>query len=403
MINIFDGIKILDFSWILAGPLTVRYFSSHGATVIKVESITQPDMLRTSAPFKDGKPGLNRSGAFASINYNKYSFNLNLNNPKALPIAHKLVQWADIVSENFAPGRMEKWGLGYEDLKKIKPDIIMLRNSNQGQTGPHATRRGFGILLTSQLGFNSVTGWPDRGPNTSYLGYTDFIAPHFAAVALIAALIRRKKTGEGQCIDISQAEASIHFLSPVYLDYKVNGNKAQRMGNASPYAVPHGAFPSWGEDRWVAISVSSDSEWESFCDVMGNPPWSSRDEFSTLAGRKRHEDELNERISQWTVTLKAEEAMLLLQGAGVPAGVVEDTRDIFEDAQLRSRDCVKWMQTDEMGLYPYVGPSVCFSETPADIHIPAPNFGEHTQMICQDILGISDEEFVELINEGVLE
>ena len=300
MANVFDGVKILEFAWIAAGPLTSQYLAAHGATVVKVESVSQPDMTRTSAPFKDGKPGLNRSGQFASINYNKYGMTLDLNNPRGTEVARRLVQWADVVSENFTAGRMEKWGLGYDDLKKIKPDIIMIRNSNQGQTGPHASRRGFGILLTSQLGFNSVTGWPDRGPKTSYLGYTDFIAPPFAATALIACLIHKHKTGEGQCVDVSQAEAGIQFLAPIYMDYMINGHKAQPFGNASPSAAPHGAYPCAGSDRWVAISVSSDCEWQAFCDVLGNPEWTALPKFSTLSGRKQNEDELNRLVEEWT-------------------------------------------------------------------------------------------------------
>jgi benzylsuccinate CoA-transferase BbsF subunit len=402
MSGVFEGVNILEFAWILAGPLVSQYLAGHGATVVKVESINQPDMLRTSPPYKDFKPGLNRSGAFTH-NYNKYSMTLDLNNPKAREVVKKLISWADIVSENFAPGRMEKWWLSYEDLKEMKPDIIMLRNSNQGQTGPHASRRGFGILLTSQLGFNSITGWPDRGSNTSYIGYTDFIAPHFAATALIAALIHKKKTGLGQCIDVSQAEASLQFLAPIFLDYSVNGRKQKLMGNSSPYAAPHGAYACQGSDRWVAISVSTDHEWEEFCKVIENPGWTRQAEFSTLQSRKQHEAELNQRVEQWTKGISAEEAMLLLQSAGVPAGVVQSGKDLTEDPQLESRGHVWWMETEEMGRYPYIGPAPLLSKTPGEPRMPMPNLGEHTQKVCQEFLGMSDEEFVSLFAEGVFE
>jgi len=402
MAGVFEGVKVADFAWILAGPLTSQYLAAHGATVVKLESMSQPDMLRTSAPYKDFKPGINRSGSFMH-NYNKYSMALDINHPRAMEVIRKLVLWADVVSENFAPGRMEKWGLGYEELKKIKPDIIMLRNSNQGQTGPHAARRGFGILLTSQLGFNSVTGWPDRGSNTSYIGYTDFIAPHFAATALIAALIHRKKTGEGQCIDVSQAEAGIQFLAPVFLDYVVNGRKEGQMGNASPYAAPHGAYACQGNDRWCAISVSTDEEWKAFCNVLENPEWTRLPKFSTLQGRKQNEAELNELVESWTKWINAEEVMLLMQSAGVPAGVVQNNKDLVEDPQLLSRNHVWWMESEEMGRFPYVGPAPSLSKTPGEPRMPAPNLGEHTQMVCQEFLGMSDEEFVTLFSEGVFE
>jgi benzylsuccinate CoA-transferase BbsF subunit len=402
MAGVFEGVKVLEFAWILAGPLTSQYLAANGATVVKIESMSQPDMLRTSAPYKDFKPGVNRSGSFTT-NYNKYSMSLDINHPRAKEVIRKLVSWADVVSENFAPGRMEKWGLGYEELKKIKPDIIMLRNSNQGQTGPHASRRGFGILLTSQLGFNSVTGWPDRGSNTSYVGYTDFIAPHFAVTALIAALIQHKKTGQGQCIDVSQAEVGINFLAPVFLDYVVNGRKQKQMGNASPYAAPHAAYACQGDDRWCTICVSTDEEWKAFCNVLENPEWTKSPKFSTLQARKQNEDELNQLVETWTRWLTPEEVMLLMQAAGVPAGVVQNNRDLMHDPQMYSRGHVWWMESEEMGNYPYIGPGPSLSKTPGQPRMPMPNLGEHTQMVCQEFLGMSDEEFVALFSEGVFE
>jgi benzylsuccinate CoA-transferase BbsF subunit len=403
MKNVFDGLKVLEFAWILAGPLTSGYLAAHGATIVRIESMQQPDMLRTSPPFKDGIPGINRSGGYGGVNANKYSMALDLNNPASMPVVKRLVEWADIVSENYSPGRMEKWGLGYDELKKIKPDIIMIRNSNQGQTGPHASRRGFGILLTSQIGFNSVTGWPDRGPNSSYIGYTDFIAPRFAATALIAALLHRKKTGHGQCLDISQSEAALQFMSPVFLDYCVNGRKEGRTGNASPYAAPHAAYRCRGDDRWCAISVSSDQEWESFCNVIQHPEWTLDPKFSTLRMRKQNEDELNQLVEQWSVNIEAEQVMRLMQSAGVPAGVVQNGRDLFNDPQLKSRTHTWNMEHEELGNYPFSALSIKLSKTPQEARMPSPCLGQHTQMVCQEFLGMSDEEFVELLNKGVFE
>jgi len=403
MAGIFEGLKILDFGWILVGPYNTGYLARNGATVVKVEAMKRPDSVRLSAPFKDGKPGVNRSGFFAGLNVNKYSMTLNLNHPKGIDLAKRLVAWADVVSENFAPGVMKRWGLGYDDLKKVKPDIILLSCSNQGQTGPQAKRRGFGILLASQAGFNSMTGWSDRGPSTSYTGYTDFIAPRFAITALIAALIHRRKTGKGQWLDLSQLETALQFLAPVILDYTVNGREGKRTGNSSPCAAPHGAYPCKGEDRWCAISVSTDKEWLSFCSAIGNPEWPEQSRFATLWARKRNEKELNEWVTQWTMEHTAENVMNLLQKAGVPAGVVQNTKDLLEDPQLKSRDYVWWLEHDELGLYPHLGPYIRLSKTPAEPRTPSPCLGQHTEYVCCEFLRMPDEEFAELVADGVFD
>jgi benzylsuccinate CoA-transferase BbsF subunit len=399
--NVFDGIKILDFSWVLAGPLASGYLAKHGATVVKIEGVDRPDLLRTSGPYKDGISGVNRSGMYATINSNKLSMGLNLKHPKGIEVAKKLVAWADVVNENFTPGSMEGWGLGYEDLKKIKEDVIMLRSSNQGQTGPHATRRGFGIQLVSQVGFNSVTGWPDRGPTSSYIGYTDFVAPRFAAIALITALIYRHRTGKGLCIDISQLEACEEFLAPLILDYTVNGREPHAVGNVCAYAVPHGAFRCKGIDRWCAISVFTDKEWKAFCDASNHPEWMEDPKFAELSSRKNHEDELNNLIEEWTLSFEAEEIMNLLQEAGVPAGVVKNGQDLLDDPQLNFRNHVWWLQHEEIGLFPHMGAPIVLSETPAEARMPSPLLGGHTEYVCREILKLPDEEFVMLLSEGV--
>ena len=320
---VFEGVKVADFSWILAGPLASTCLAAYGATVVRIESQAMADGIRSSAPYKDGVPGINRSGFFGYVNPNKYSLALNLNAPGGMEIAKRLVAWSDVVNENFSPGRMERWGLGYEDLKRIKPDIIMVRNSIEGQTGPWAKRRGFGIQAASQAGFSSLTGWPDGDPCSSYIGYTDFVSPRFCVVALIAALAYRRRTGKGMCIDVSQIEPALHFLAPVALDYAVNGRDVKRRGNACSHAAPHGVYRCRGDDRWCAISVSSDEEWRAFCNVIGNPEWSQDSRFGSLLSRKQHEAELNRLVEQWTSNHTAEEVMETLQAAGVPAGVAQ--------------------------------------------------------------------------------
>lgn len=208
---------VIDFGWILAAPVTSKFLADLGATVIRVESVHKLDGIRTTPPFRDNRPGIDRSGYFAMYNPNKYSMALNLKHPKAVGVAKRLIAKSDVVIENFVPGAMKRLGLDYENLAKIKPDIIMLSLSMLGQTGPYAKHLGFGIQLTGLTGFTHITGWPDRDPVQPYAGVTDACAPNLAAGAVIAALIHRRKTGKGQYLDMSQNEASIQYLSPLCL------------------------------------------------------------------------------------------------------------------------------------------------------------------------------------------
>ena len=400
----FDGIKICDFTWAGVGPLTTKYFADHGATVVRIESIHRPDGLRTAPPFKDKIPGVNRAGHFAFINANKYGMALNMNNPRAIEIAKRMVAWADIVAENFIPGQMEKWGLDYENLRKIKPDIIMYRASNQGQTGPHAQQHGFGSHLVGLSGFASITGWPHREPVQPYGAYTDVVSFPLGTAALIGALIYRHRSGQGQCVDLSQFEASIHFLSPLVLNYVINQKEAGRTGNRHPYAAPHGAYRCRGQDRWCAIAVSNDKEWESFCRCIGQPKWTKDARFATLQDRKQNEDELDKLVEEHTSQFTAEEIMTTMQSSGVPAGVVENAQDMLEDPQLRERGHF-WVIDghSEMGTLIYQGQPYTMSKTPPKPRMPSPCLGEHTEYVCRRFLGMSDEEFLELMSAGVFE
>jgi benzylsuccinate CoA-transferase BbsF subunit len=400
----FEGIKICDFTWAGVGPFTVKYFADHGASIARIESLHKPDGLRTSPPFKDRISGVNRAGHFAFMNANKYSIALNLNHPRAIDVVKKIVSWADIVAENFVPGQMEKWGLDYENLKKIKPDIIMYRASNQGQTGPHARQPGFGSHLVGLSGFASITGWPNRAPVQPYGAYTDVVSFPLGASALIGALIYRNRTGKGQCVDLSQFEASIHFLGPLIMDYVVNKREAGRMGNRHPYFTPHGVYRCKGQERWCAIAVSKEEEWEAFCRCIGRPEWIKDARFATFQARKENEDELDGLIEERTVHFTAEEIMASMQKAGVPAGVVENAQDIVEDPQLKERGHFWTIEGhSELGAFLYLGQPHIMSKTPPKPSLPSPCLGEHTEYVCRQFLGMSDTEFLELVNTGVFE
>ena len=398
-----EGLKVADFGWAIAAPVICWYLATHGATVVRVETSTRPDVYRISAPYKDGQVGLNRSGYFAYPNVNKLSIALNLNLPKGIELAKRLAAWADVVVDNFRVGPMEKWGLGYEDLKKVKPDIIMLRTTNQGLTGPHNTHPGWGWQLVGLSGISNLTGWPDREPLSFGMSYTDVIAPRFGVAALMAALIHRKKTGMGQLIDLSQLETGLQFISPAMLDYFVNQEKGKRIGNACPDAAPHGVFRCKGEDRWCAITVFTEEEWKGFCATIGKPELLKDRRFATGSARKENEPELNRIVEAWTIQHAPEEVARRMQDAGVPCGVLKNGQDVFNDEQLRLRNYFWTLEHPEMGSFAHMGQPFGLSETPARPRMPAPCLGEHSEYVCTKLLGLSDEEFVELLGAGVFQ
>jgi len=325
--RLLEGMKVLDFTIVIAGPFISRMMSAYGAEVLKIESRSHPEIFRTFGPYRDDHPApfnpwYNRGGAFGVFNTGKLSLALNLMHPRGVEIAKQLVAWADIVLENFAGGILKRMGLGYEELTKVKPDIIMLSSCMQGQTGPHAKHPGYGTQLVNLAGFSNISGWPDREPAT--IGaYTDFIAPRFSLLAILAAVDYRRRTGQGQYIDLSQYEAGIHLMSPLILDNEVNHRVATRMGNRTAYAAPHGAYPCRDrhQDRWCAIGVYTDEEWQSFCKVLGSPPWTKDARFSTLRARRENEAELNRRIEEWTVNLLPEDVVQRMQEVDVPVPV----------------------------------------------------------------------------------
>lgn len=402
--NVFSGLKILAFSWAMVGPLTMKFFADYGATVIRIETSKRPCVSRTSAPYGEGKPGLNRSGYFNHFSANMYSMGLNMTHPLALDVIKKLVQRVDVVSENFTPGVVEKWGLAYDDLKKIKPDIIMVRQSGFGSKGPYRDLAAFGMTLAAIAGFPNFIGWPDREPLPMGVGaYTDCISPRYAAAALIAALDYRNKTGRGQLIELAQFETALSFILPGILAYAANGREPVRSGNASSSAAPHGVYPCKGVDAWCTIAVFNDRQWAQLCDVIGKPQLSRDPIFATLFERKKHEEALDTVITDWTRGLTDEEVMTRLQAAGVPAGVVRNAAGLYDDPQLRKRNIFWPLPHCEVNEFTHLGTSFELSDTPAQARIPSPCLGEHTAYVCSEILGMSDGEFIDLMQEGVFE
>ncbi|MEK7848953.1 MAG: CoA transferase [Chloroflexota bacterium] len=402
MPQVFEGLKVADFTWAAVGPIMSRYLANYGATVVRVESATRPDVVRIAPPFKGGQTHVDRSAYYSIFNPGKHSLTINMAQPKGREVAHRLVLWSDVVMESFAPRVMKNWGLDYESLRREKPDLIMISTTNLGMTGPHAARAGFGTQLVSLAGFTHLTGWPDGDPNQPYGAYTDLVAPRFGAAAIIAALDHRRRTGQGQYIDLSQLEASAHFLAPVMMDYFASGREAFRSGNRDPQATPHGAFPCQGDDRWLAIACTTQQEWQALCRAMGRPELATDERFATLKARQENESELEGMIGEWTRGQVAEEAMRRLQGAGVPAGVVQNGKDVFLDPQLRHRGYWVELEHPEIGRHHYQASPFILSRTPAQLR-PSPCLGQHNELVCRELLGISEEEYTQLLVEGALE
>jgi benzylsuccinate CoA-transferase BbsF subunit len=398
----FEDLKVLEFTHVAAGPLIGRFLADYGAEVIHVESRSRPDIMRSYPPAKDSISGVNRGLMFAIYNTNKYGLALNLKHPKAVELAKGLVKWSDVVIENFTPGAMARLGLGYDDLEQTKPGLIMLSTCNMGQTGPHADHPGYGSHLTFLSGFGHLTGWPDRPPVLLYGPYVDMISAAFSSCALIAALDHRHRTGQGQYIDVSQYETGLQFMTPALLDYQVNGRLMSREGNRSPYAVPHGAYPCRGEDRWCVIAVWSDEEWDVLRLAIGDPQWARDDKFATLQGRKDNEEELDHCLVEWTRRFTPREIMERLQAVGVEAGVVMTCQEIMEDPSVRN---YLWEEVEhpEIGSYQVELAGFKPSKTPHQIQMPGPLLGQHNESVLTQILGLSPSELEQLQGEGVFD
>jgi crotonobetainyl-CoA:carnitine CoA-transferase CaiB-like acyl-CoA transferase len=396
------GVKVLDFTWVVVGPAGVRYLSDSGATVIKVESSTQVDTARTLQPFKDAQPGPERSGLYANVNAGKLGLTLNMTTPEAREVARRLVRWADVVVENYTPKAMRTWGMTYDDLRQINPALIMVSTSLNGQTGPYAFLAGFGTMGAAAGGFAEQHGWPGRIPAGAG-AWTDYVAPKFIAASILAALDHRRRTGEGQFIDLSQTEASVHFLAPAILDYTVNGRVQSRIGNASIDFAPHGVYPVAGDDRWVAIAATTEAQWHALCEASGHPEWRGDPRFATNAARLQHAEALDALIGEWTSDKDAGAVEEILQRANVPVHRVNTSRDCFEDPQLQFRGHIVTVEHPELGPVPVESSRLRFSRTPAQVTRPGPTFGLDNEHVLRDILGMTDEEIVELTIAGALE
>jgi crotonobetainyl-CoA:carnitine CoA-transferase CaiB-like acyl-CoA transferase len=399
-----EGVHVLDFAWVGVGPITTKYLADNGADVIRVESLARPDVLRLAPPWKDAQPGIDTSQFFASYNTSKKGITLDLSKPKARELVLKLLPWADVVAESFTPKALRNWDLDYEHLSKLKPDIVMLSTCMQGQTGPNSMYPGYGQLMAALCGFYHISGYSSGAPPCPpYGAYSDFIAPRFAACALLAALDYRRRTGRGQYIDVSQYEAALHNIAPALVDYFAGGRVLGPMGNRSERFAPHGAYrcaDEGGEERWIAIAVANDDEWQAMLSVIGDEPADGR--FATMAARIENRAELDEFVGALVRGREAAALTVALQAAGVSAYSVQNCLDLHHDENLQGFGFWQWLDHKAMGSSPYEGLQHRLSRTPGELRSPAPTLGEHNDEILRGILGLSAADIARLQEEQVI-
>lgn len=382
-----DGVKILDLFWVLAGPGSTRMLADYGAKVVRVESRRHLDTLRAIPPYQFSNPHLEGAGGFQCANVNKLGMTLDLAKAEAREVVLDLVRWADVVTESFAPGVIDGYGLGWETLRRVKPDLILISSCLMGQNGPWRNFTGFGSLAASLTGFQQLAGWADDPPSGPYGAYTDFIAVRYNAISILAALEHRRRTGRGQHIDQSQAEAALHFLAPAILDYTTSGRLRPLVGNHDEDLSPHGVFPAAGEDRWVAIAVGDDVKWRELCRVIERPD---------LAARRSDAATIEEAIADWTRTRDADEAASILQSRGVPAHAASNTEDLFADPQLRHREHFIEIAHDIFPTTTVESSRLKLSKNAARRPERALSVGRDTRYVLESVLGYDAGRIAEL-------
>jgi len=413
------GIRVLSHGFVYTGTAAATMLGDMGCEVIRVESIQRfPSWTRGSmarpprevarhfgyADNEAGERPWERFYSFHATNRNQYGITLDLGRSEGVELYRSLVRISDVVLENFAPGVMERLGIGYAALEEVKPEIVMVSASGLGATGPYKDYSMFGPNVEAIAGMMALRGYPDddmtvRNPAPVW---SDNIAASTLAFAVLAALYYRQRTGKGQHVDLSQAETVLPHMGEAIMDYTLNGRVARPMGNRDPLMAPHGCYRCRGDDRWVTIAVPSDEQWRALCKAMGSPAWSEEERFYEVAGRLAHQNELDERIGEWTIERDRHEIMQLLQKLGVPAGPVLTPADLCSDPHLQERGFFREVTHRETGTHRYPGMSFKFSRTPADIRIPPNCLGEHNEYVYGGLLGLSGEEIAELERQQLI-
>ncbi|HXU22731.1 MAG TPA: CoA transferase [Tepidiformaceae bacterium] len=403
------GVRVCDLTWIIAGPTATRVLADFGAEVIRVEHEQAIDAIRLGRPIIGDAPTLNNSGFFNYFNRNKKSILLNARHPDGMTILKRLVAVSDVVVENFSNGVLESWGLGYEELKRIRPDIIYCSISGFGHSGRDKEFTTWGPTAQALSGLTFMSGLPGELSAGWGYSYMDHTAGYYGAMAVLMALHHRNRTGEGQYIDISQVEAGIVLNGPAILDYTVNGRRGRREGMPpgnhawQPAVAPHNAYPCRGEDRWLALAVMNEAEWQALVRAMDEPEWALDERFATNECRLANQDELDRHIAAWTVECDEYELMGLLQAARVRAAACQHAGDRFErDPQLAARDWWHHLPHPEVGDCEYDGVAPKLSASPGGLRSASPVLGEHTHEVLAGVLGMSDSEIDDALASGAL-
>jgi crotonobetainyl-CoA:carnitine CoA-transferase CaiB-like acyl-CoA transferase len=413
------GIRVADFCWMGVGSVATRLLADFGAEVIKIEDRTRIDTPR-KLPLYKGENARNfgeevvgadpdKGGLFNNYCRNKLGVTINMRSAEGRRLAERLIATSSVVTENFAPGVMERWGLTYDRLAELRPDVIYARMSGYGHSGPHASYRSYGPVVQAVSGLSYISGLPGREPSGWGLSYMDNQAAFYNSAAILMAIRRRTMTGQGTEIDVSAVETGIGLLGPVLLDVTVNGRVTRGRdyptGNRleHPDAAPHGVYPARGEDRWVAIAVFSDAEWSRFVEAIGRPEWALDERFGSQRSRWEHQDPLDAAISGWTRQRDRHEITKLLQDAGVRAGAVQNAEDLNEtDPQLEHRGVFFEMDHPVIGEARFEGVPIRFAEMSADNWRSGPLLGEDNEFVFTELLGVGADEYAELASAGVI-
>jgi crotonobetainyl-CoA:carnitine CoA-transferase CaiB-like acyl-CoA transferase len=398
-----QGVRVLDFSWVWAGPYGALQLAHLGADVIRVESSRRPCMYRNTLPMADDIRDLNRAGGFNQWNQGKRSIALDLAKPQAVEITRELVRHCDVVVENFAAGSIARMGLGYETLTQYRPDLMMLSMSGYGQTGPYSSHLSFGALIEAVSGFSLLNGYLGRRTRSSGLAYPDPTSGMFGSIAVVAALIHRARTGEGQHIDLAMLESLLSLMPEALLEYAINGRLLQPTGNHDRWMAPHNCYKAQGnEHMWVTIVVGSEEEWRALCRAIGQAALADDPRFNSAATRKRNEAELDRIIEDWTVSRDRWEITEKLQAAGVAAFPSLGAKDLVEDPHMKAREFQVQLPHPVVGSRIHAGIGWKMSATPCRVRKAAPVLGEDTDSILSSLLGYSAEEIERLRQDEVL-